>query len=170
MATIAGTAVWSRSNDFAILEAIPVVDFAGAYASGELIGDEIEFAGAVPGAGSGRASGGSGIIQSVGIMDRAKQSVTLELALFTAEPTATTFTDQAAFDPADADLLNMIGVVPVADWHAFSDNSWGQALNLALPFIVAQGSNSLWGALICRGAPTYVAATDIKIRVGVLAG
>ena len=148
------------------VEQSPAVD-TNAYASGDLIGSAvIEFEGAVPGDGANSQTIG-GLIQSVIITDLAKQSANIDVVFFDANPSNTTFTDNAAFDPADADLPNVIGVVSVTDWKAFNDSSMGQALQVALPFVLDSG-NTLYAALVSRGAPTY-GASDITVRVGILA-
>ncbi len=150
-----------------MVEITPTIDTA-AYATGELIGlgGVLKFPTAVPGD-EGQTASQSGIIQSVIITDLGKQSANLDLLFFDANPSNTTFTDQAAFDVDDADLINLIGVASVTDWKAFSDNSMGQELNLAMPFTLDAGA-TLYAALVSRGAPNYVAATDLTIRVGII--
>jgi hypothetical protein len=87
--------------------------------------------------------------------------VALDVVLFDSDPSATTFTDQAALDIADADLLKVIGVVSVTTWYAFADNSVGQARNLAIP---VSSAGSLYACLVSRATPTFAAATDVTIR------
>ena len=157
----------SRSTRQFYAEVTPTID-TSAYATGELIligGSAMKFAPVVDGGATSAKL--SGILQSVISSDAAKQSVNLDLVLWDAEPTATTFTDQAALAIADADLKNLIGTIHVTDWSAFSNNSLGQALQLALPFVLDSG-DALYGALISRGAPTYVAADDITVKLGVI--
>lgn len=149
------------------IELTPTID-TSAYATGELIG----LTGAAPlifdNATSGDNSSGTrgGVIQSVVITDLAKQSANLDLVIFDTNPSNTTFTDQAAFDPDDVDILNIVGVVAITDWKAFSDNSVGVANNLAIPFILDTG-NQLYAAIVSRGAPTY-GANDLTIRLGII--
>ena len=145
------------------IEATPTVDTA-AFATGDLIGAAaIELSGAT---GGNEIHGG--MIQSVIVTDLAKQSAALDIVFFDADPSNTTFTENAAFDPDDADILNIIGVAAITDWKAFNDSSVGQALNLAIPF-VADTKNKLYAVIVSRGAPTY-GASDVTLRVGVLAG
>ena len=146
------------------VEVTPTVD-TSAYASGDLVGTKMEFGSAVLGDDGIKLQGG--MIQSVIVTDLGKQSSSLDIVFFDADPSNTTFTDNAALDVDDADLVNVIGVVPITDWHAFSDNSAGQALNLAIPFVVDEGA-TLYAAIVSRGTPTYVSASDLTVRVGVL--
>lgn len=149
--------VWAQSSGpTRCVSASPTVD-TGAYATGELIGSKLTFA---PAAGS--SAKGTGYIVSVLITDKAKQAVDLELVLFRANPSATTFTDQAAFDPADADLANVVAAISLtsaASHFAYSDNSVHYVGSLALPY----RGVTLYGALISRGTPTFAASTDVTI-------
>lgn len=144
--------------------ATPVVDTA-AYASGDLIGEKLEFDLSVfrdmPGL----------MVQSVQIVDLDKQSAAVDLVLFESDPTGTTFTDQAALAVADADLSKVSGVAQVTTYAAFSDNSLGRANNLAIPARIepTDGSAKLFAALVSRGTPTYTGASNLIVRVGVVA-
>lgn len=143
-----------------IREAAPAVD-TNAYAAGDLMGAaEIELK--LP---TGSESGQGGVIQSVGIIDLAAQAQNIDVMFFDTEPSGTTFTDNAAFDPADADLAHCVGVASITDWKSFADNAYGQVLNVAIPFVA---TGSLYAVLVSRGTGTY-GASDITLRVGILA-
>jgi len=162
---MAGSAADKVHKNLRFIELTPTVD-TSAFASGDLIGAAaLVFNNATSGDSSSAGTRG-GVIQSVVITDLAKQSANLDLVIFDANPSNTTFTENSAFDPHDTDILNIIGVVAITDWKAFSDNSAGVANNLAIPFILDTG-NVLYGALVSRGAPTY-AATDLTIRLGII--
>lgn len=139
---------------------------AAAYSAGDLIGGKLTLAGAAAETPSGTPSGG-GLIQSVIITDLAKQNITKDVVFFDANPSNTTFTENSALDIHDTDLLNIAGIAQVADWFNFGDNSVGQALNLAIPYVIS-GDTALYAAIIERGAPTYVSTSDLTIRVGLL--
>lgn len=152
-----------------VLTATPTID-TSAYATGELMGSsEISLADAVLPFSilNGVNRGGSGTIQSVVIVDEDAQEVNLDVYFFDAEPSNTTFTDQAAFAPADADLDLLIGVASVTDWKSTSTNSIGQANNLGMVFVLTPGARILYAVLVTRGAPTY-AATGLTLRVTIL--
>jgi len=178
---MAGT---SRSGQQHFVEATPTIEASSAYSAGDSIGAAvISLAGATAetggltaaevreaaGWGTGNETHG-GMIQSVILTDLGKQSAEIDVVFFDADPSQTTFTDNAALDVDDADLLNIVGVAAVTTWKDFSDNSVGQTLNLAIPFVLEDGGNTLYAALVSRGTPTYASTADLTLRVGVLAG
>ena len=139
----------------ATVSASPTCD-TSAYAAGDLIGGKLSFASA------SRFSGGSGRIGNVLLVDQAKQQIEADPILFGADPTGTTFTDQAAFDIADADMDKIVAVVNLAFYTAFNDNAIAQYTPPAgIPFKLTSGT-TLYGAIVTRGAPTYAASTDLK--------
>lgn len=137
-----------------IISVSPTVD-TNIYASGDLVGGKLTLTDAA------LAGPTKVVLQAVEIVDLAKQSVALDVVLFGANPSATTFTDNAAFDIDDADLPKVLGVVSVTTWYAFNDNSVGQARGLSLP---VTSTGSLYAALVSRATPTFAAATDVTIR------
>ncbi len=143
-----------------------VVDADGAaYATGDLVGTkEVELK--LPGENYSDTQRRGGLIQSVILTDTAKQTENVDIVFFDREPSNTTFTDNAAFDPHDTDLPDIIATVSITDWKSFNDNSHGQALQLAIPFVLDAGS-TLYAVVVSRGAPTYT-ASSLTLRVGVL--
>lgn len=142
-----------------VIAVSPTVD-TSIYASGDLIGGKLSIANAA------RVAAGSGTIQGVVLADQAKQDAAIDVVFFSADPTGTTFTDQAALDVADADNLNIIGVIKIlaSDYSDFNDNSNATKSSQGLPFKLASGT-SIYAALVCRGTPTYAAATDLQLKV-----
>lgn len=143
----------------------PVTDTA-IYAAGDLIGGKLTF---FP---TCRGPVNTGYITHVRVADKAATDVDLELVLWYSDPSATTFTDQAAFDPADADLATMLAVIPLdgdnsAQW---ADNGTYSVNNLMIPIRCGANvvSRTLYGALVSRGTPTYASSSDITITLGVL--
>lgn len=151
----------SHTNDLVWLEATPTVD-TSAYAAGDLIGGKLTLANAA------KAEGGGGLVLMAGLIDMAAQEALIDVVLFNADPENTTFTDNAAFDIADADLANAIKPVQVFDWTGFNDNSIGWSEEAPRPFVCAAGETALYAALVSRGTPTFAAATDLRLRVAVL--
>lgn len=150
------------------VEATPTIT-TSAYATGDLVGTAvIQLTDAVEGDALQKGTVG-GLIQSVIITDLASQSAALDVIFFDANPSNTTFTDNAAFDIDDLDLVNIIGFAQVTSYAAFADNSVGQDLQLAIPFVL-DTSNILYAAIVSRGTPTYTGTTDLTIRVGILRG
>jgi len=165
---MAGT---SRSEQQRFVEATPTVGSGAAYTAGDSIGAAaIPLSGATAGDGGTGTETHGGMIQSVILTDLGKQSADIDVFFFDVNPSNTTFTDNAALDVSDIDLLNIVGVAAVTDWKALSDNSVGQMLNLSIPFVLEGGGNTLYAALVSRGTPTYASTADLTLRVGVLAG
>lgn len=146
----------------ACVSSTPVID-TSAYATGDLMGGKQTLAGLLD------PNVGSGHVISVTISDKAAQAIDLDYVLFSQDPTGTTFTDQAAFDPADADLPYMAAPVNLgsSSRFAFSDNSIHHVGSLALPVqVTGTGSKStLYGALVARGAFTAATASDVTVTV-----
>ena len=149
----------------AILTATPAIS-TDIYADGDLIGSaEISLPLAV------RADGlaeSSGIIQAVIITDLAAQGADIDVYFFDRELANTTFTDNAAWDISDVDLLTLIGVAAIIDWRTLNDNSNGQLLNLGLPFVIPANATALFAVIVSRGTPTYVTSLDLTLRVAIL--
>jgi len=146
-------------------DASPTVD-TNVYASGDLIGGKLTFSKVMANIES------SGVLREVHVYDKAKQAVTLTLILFSSDPTGTTFTDQAAFDVADADLDKIVAIVPLSTHLSLNDNSVTYATGLAIPVRSTDVTDrdtrrTLYGALMSGGTPTYAAATDVKVRLAI---
>lgn len=140
---------------------------AGGYTAADAVGAALTFANAVRADGSAGSSAdaNSGEIRTVTIIDKAvgNTSTTYELWLFNAAYTGVA--DNAAFAPTDAEALTCVGVIPITDVRASSNNLVLTARSVGLAFNVPSGT-TLWGQLVCRGtAPTYGATADVKINV-----
>lgn len=126
------------------------------YADGDLVGEKLTLA--VP---------ASGIIETITLIDQAKQNAALDLIFFIKNPSATTFTDNAALDVADADALNIIGAVRIAasDYVDLADNSVACLRGVGLGYVSDAGS-VLYACFVSNGAtPTYAATTDLQLVV-----
>lgn len=154
----------SSANTVRVKQLTPVIGVS-AYGAGDLIGSAaMEFKKAL---GVGHKERG-GLIQQVTIIDLAAQAADLDVVFFDTEPDTTTFTDNAAFAPADADLDYLIGYASVTTWNSFSANAIGQATGLNMPFVLEEQDASLWAALVSQGTPTYSATSDLIIKVSIL--
>jgi hypothetical protein len=160
--TTPGTTDRVTVGGIATPEVTPTVSSSPAYTAGDAVGGKMSFANAV------RVSGGSGIIQSVRLVDQAKQSTAIDIIFFEAD-ISTTVTDNAALDLADADALLAIGHVSIAatDYCALSDNSFATKTAIGLPFKLASGT-TLYAAMVARGTPTFAATTDVVVQLGIL--
>lgn len=108
------------------------------------------------------------LLQSVTLVDQAKQSIGMDLIVFDSNPSGTTFTDNATLDMADADMSKILAVVPITSYASFNDNSVGYAANLSLPIMLdpTAPSTPIYTTIVARGAPTFAATTDLVQRLG----
>lgn len=144
------------------VQTVPAV-VAAAYATGDLIGGKNSLTGTVV---DGILSG---IISDVMVADKAGQGADLDLVYFSSNPDTTTFTDNAVFDPTDADLLKIVCVVNVTTDSTFSDNGVSYVNNINCPFkLTSNSANILYLAVVSRGTPTYASATDLLIQTSIL--
>lgn len=145
-----------------LISASPTVE-AAAYASGDVVGGLVTITNAC----SARSNRGE--IRGVTVFDKAAQGIDLDLIVFSSNPTGTTFTENAAFDPADADLSKIAAVIPVTTHKAFSDNGVSQAKNISYAFECTVGSfpngGTLYTTIVARGTPTYASTSDLTFRI-----
>ena len=144
-----------------VVTVTPTLD-TNAYASGDLLFDATEVAAAV------RAAGGSCVLQSVTIIDKADQGVAFTLLVANA---ATDFgTLNSAPDPDDTECATVIGHVPVAttDYVDLGGAKVACVRNLGLVLKAAAAATSVYIAgMNGTGTPTY-AAGDLVIQLGFL--
>lgn len=136
----------------------PTVSTTPAYTAKDAVGGLLTFANAV------RETGGTGVLMGVTVLDASLQMPSMELVLF--DRTFTAAADNAIFSPSDADLANCLGVVAINSWAAFEDNAIAQVSGVSLPIVLS--GTSLFGQLLTRGTPTFVATSDISVFVTVL--
>ena len=109
---------------------------------------------------------GSGVVQSVVVIDDAGQEAQLDLLLFDQSFTATADNDAIAISTADAE--NCIGVVTVSAYSDMGTPSVGRSTNSGLAF-KAKDDRTIYGQLVTRGTPTYASTSDLTIKIGILA-
>ena len=152
-----------RDKRVTTLIATPAISAAAAYTAKDAIGGLITFTNAA------FADVGSGIIHSLTVVDNDSEEAPLQVHLF--NQTFTASADNAIFSPSDADLNKFIGVVGVVDTDYFplDDNSVATVTGLNLPFNLVSGGTSLFAQIATEtGTPTYTAATDLTIRLGIV--
>lgn len=129
-----------------------------AYTAGDQVGTQFTIAGAA------RASGGSGAIVGVTLIDAADIIGAYEVWFF--DSSATPASDNAAFSISDADALKLIGppVQLTGAWDAGGCRVAGLA-NLYLPY-TCSGGTSLYAMLVCRVGHTFFGAvTNLQLIV-----
>ena len=143
-----------------VVTVTPTLD-TNAYTAGDLLFDSTAIAGAT------REAGGTTILESVTILDKADQKVPFTLVFANA---ATDFgTLNSAPDPDDTEALTVVGWVPVAttDYLDLGASSVACIRNIGL-LLATSGATSLYVAGINgTGTPTY-AAGDLVIQFGFL--
>lgn len=121
-----------------------------------------------------RVNGGSGILQGATLIDSANQTLkgSFELWLFRNAPAADN--DNAVFTPTDAELLDVVAVVPFSSVYV-GDATSGAGGNcvhfsqpVSIPFVCDSDDTALYGVLVVRNAYVPVANEVITINLKIL--
>jgi hypothetical protein len=139
------------------------VSISPAYTSGDAVGAKRTITGAL------RTSNGSGVLESIQILDRANQKAAFDIYIFDANPTNATITDNAAF-VFSTDDLKVIAHISVAAADYVTTNSKAVATKggLGVALKGADSSTSLYAAIVTTSTPTYAATTDLQVIWGIL--
>jgi len=133
---------------------------AAAYHSNDVLSATQELADAV------RVDGGSGILQSIQVIDQDDQGQPIDIFIFSGS--AALGTENAAISISDADAAQILGIVRVvANDYIDCINSMNASINgLNIPVEVASGT-SLYVATATRGTPTHT-GSGIVLNIGIL--
>jgi hypothetical protein len=114
------------------------------------------------------SSGGTAILESITVLDRANQAAALEIIFFDSDPTNATITDNAAF-VYSTDDLKVLGRVSVAasDYVTLNSKAIATLKGIGLT-LKGNATTSLFVAVVTTGTPTYAATTDVQITFGFL--
>jgi hypothetical protein len=110
---------------------------------------------------------GTGILESIIVLDRANQKAALDIFIFDADPTAATLADKTAF-VFSTDDLKVIAHVSVAASDYVTVNSKAVAHESSLGIALKASGTTLWAAVVTSGTPTYAATTDVQVTFGIL--
>lgn len=148
-------AVVRVSDDVRRISITPTISAGAIYASGDALGGMMTFVNAA------RQDIKTGKVTKIVIIDDAKQLAPVDLVLF--DRTFTSTADNAPFDPTDANMQNCVGHLSVAaaDYASFVDNSVATVDDIGFEY--ALNGTSLYGQMVVRGTPTYVATDDLTI-------
>lgn len=129
---------------------------ASSHIAKDAIGAIWTFANAV------RVSGGSCVLEQVQVHDLTQSMPDLDIIFFD-RTIAGTVTDDAAFDPTDADLDNVVAVVTIGggQWADFNDNS---VADIDVNKSMVLNGTSLFAAVVARSTTT-TAASSIQVTV-----
>ena len=132
------------------------------YAAGDAVGGKRTLTNAL------RTSGGTGILESITILDRANQKAAMELFIFDSDPSAATITDNSAF-VFSTDDLKVLAHITIADTDYVTINSKAMATLKGIGITLkGSGTANLYAALVTTGTPTYAATTDVQLIYGIL--
>jgi len=158
------------TNDAGVLTALPVTSTfdissalavtAGAYTAGYNIGGLQTLANAA------RVSAGGLTIQNMSLSDKGGKAKNVLAYIFKANPTGTTFTDNAALVVADADLPKWICTVRITEHQTQGTKSMSMASNAGCAVKLTTGT-SLFVALVAGEAVTYAATGDLNLTTTV---
>ena len=145
-------------NPIATLNPTITASASPDYSTGDNLGGLLTLTDAVP---PGKEWGE---IVSVVICSDVAFTGPFDVVFFNANPSGSTFTDNAAQDVVKADLAKIIGVAHCSDVTALSGASIHQTTNLQLPFRLAAGG-ALYAAIVIRGTLNLTATDEITMTI-----
>ena len=139
------------------------VSITPAYTAGDAVGAKRTITGAL------RTVNGSGILESITILDRANQKSAFEIFIFDSNPAAATITDNVAFVFSTDDLKVLAHVtVAATDYITVNSKAVATLKGLGVTLKGADASTSLYAAVVAVGTPTFAATTDLQLIYGIL--
>lgn len=143
------------------IQVTPTVSNGTAYAVKDAVGGLLTFANAA------RASGGSILIQSAQLTDKDQRLMAMDLVLYRASITAPT--DNAVFNPSDAENLDYLGhlTFSAGEYADFSSNS--AACKNVVGLEATLSGTSLYGVLVCRSVVTaYSSTSSVSVTLTII--
>lgn len=138
------------------LKAAPVTSISAAYASGDCIGIATKLRIGAPA--SGRLTA---ILQNITVVDRNAQKAPIDYFFFSAEPKASTITDNAPFVMDDADDVNLIGIVSLLNYVTAGAKAVGEADQIAKA-MKGDDTGYVWIVRVVRATPTFTTAAALQ--------
>lgn len=143
------------------VQVTPTVD-TSAYASGDTVGSLMTFTNIC------EPLTKKGQLLGVKVFDKAATAADIDLVLFNSSPSGLgTFTDNAAFDPDDALLLNIAAYVAITTHKSFNDNGISYAADIVRS-VKCNSSATLYGYLVARAARTQASVSDLTVQLEVV--
>lgn len=145
------------------VEVTPTID-TNAYAAADHLGDLMT----IDPSFSGIKNGDAYVLQSITIIDQAKQDAAINIFFFDASPTITS-SDNAALDIGDDEMVDKcLGVVSIVagDYADLSANSVATKTNIGLNLRPLDNDTDgiVYALLQSQGTPTYAATDDLTIK------
>jgi hypothetical protein len=144
-----------------VLKIVPTVTASSAYAAGNAVG-AVQTLPIL-------STNGTGILESLIILDKSNQKAAYDIFIFDANPTNATITDKSAF-AFSSDDLKVIARVSVASGDYATVNSEAVAVKsgLGIALKAAAGGTTLYAAVVTSGTPTFASASALQFVWGVL--
>ena len=130
-----------------------------AYAAADNIGGKLKLK---PASGTIIPTGGFGRIRAILLADKGKQDSSVDINFYSSDPSATTFTNDAAQVIHDDDIAKIQHVENLTTYDDYSANSVAGAVSLDT---LVTFTDALYCSLISRGTPTYTSTTDLILTV-----
>lgn len=144
-----------------VCDVTPAVEATPDYSTGDVMGGKMTIANAA------RVSGGSGLIQTVTLASKVDLTVDVDVIFFDANPSTTTFTENAAVAIDVADAAKVIGVVTLATRVDLGTPVVAHEGGLMIPFDCASGKD-LYAVAVARGTINLGTTSDLTFRFGIL--
>lgn len=130
-----------------------------AYADNDVLGSTLEFDGFY------NSNYGTGNVVSLLLIDKADQGAAIDVYFL--DSNVSFGTDNAAVSISDADATAVLGKVSItaSDYYDLGGVRVAEVGNLAIKVASKENADSLYVALVARGAATYAAAS-LVLRVG----
>jgi len=132
---------------------------AGAYDANDNIGGTLTLTGAA------RVAGGGTALTRITVTDAANQKAQLELLFFSANPSASTFTNNAAPVIHADDIAKLVGRLTVYASDYATINAKGIACLANIGLAMVPTTADLYLAIMTPGTPTYAATSDLRMSL-----
>lgn len=144
----------------AVVTVTPTVDGA-AYQAGDVLGGKMTVPAIM------RADAKSGVLQLVGMACKVDHAFDIDVIIFNADPSSSTFTNNNAVAVDPADLSKIVGVAHLTDRTDLGTPIWSQATNLGIP-VGAPAADDFWAVAVVRGALDLQGDGDVIFVFGML--
>jgi hypothetical protein len=111
-----------------------------------------------------------GFIQGITITTKSTVSSQIDVMFFRSSMANTTFTNLSSIAISSQDAVSLGPVIHVTDWsYAGTGATVGTANGLAYAYAAGGGEqNSLYCALVARGAVTFASSSDVSVAVTIV--
>ena len=137
--------------------------YAGTTVAPVCVGSVLTFTNAM------RISGGTGVLQSIDVIDTNVVKAPLLLVLFNQNPNNGTYTDKSA-PVFGTDAVNIIRTIPInaSDYVQLNATMSIADLSPGGRMLTGVGSANIYGLLLTTGTPTYSGATALTVKLGIM--